>query len=145
MEVIQKKIRISLQTTIENDGDKEVMKATFNGSYLHKGNVEIITYIEHTEGLGEIHNRITIHPNKVNVKRSGMVRMNQQFILEKQTESLYRHPYGNIVMEITTKQITHSTLRDHRAGKVKIVYDVTMNGEMKNHHHLVYTYMEEKY
>src|SRR5690625_5198302 len=110
LEVVQKKIRISLQTIIENNGDKEVLNNAYRGNYIHRGNVEVITYTEHVEGLGETNNRITIHPNKINIKRSGQIKMNQQFIMNKRTETLYRHPFGNMMMEIITKKMMHRPL-----------------------------------
>ena len=144
MGVVRKLIHISLHTTIENNGDKEIIKNTYKGKYVRKGNVEVITYTEITDGFGDINNRITLHPNKVNIKRSGQITMNQQFIVNHRTESLYRHPYGNMTMEIDTKEMTRRSLSSREAGQVRIVYDVHLTGKEISEHFLVLTYTEEK-
>src|SRR5690625_129790 len=128
---------------MESSGDQEERNHTYAGTYMQKGNVEVITYTEIAEGFGEINNRITIRTNRVHIKRSGQVRMNQQFMVNRRTESLYRHPYGNMVMTIHTKQISYRPLSEEKAGYIKMTYDVDIEGQAKKRHFLTMTYMEE--
>ena len=144
MKLVRKNISIELRTVIEDQGEKELSIIKQTGTYVKKENIEVISFIEKANELGNVENLITIRPNKINIKRSGKVEMNQQFIQGKQTECLYRHPYGSFLLEITTKSITHQSLADDKEGKVIIQYDVKLDKEESRHHHLTLTYTEEK-
>ncbi|MEI3612064.1 DUF1934 domain-containing protein [Pseudogracilibacillus sp. SO30301A] len=144
MKLVKKDIAVELRTVIDDRGEKELSIIKQIGNYVKKENIEVISFIEKTNEFGDVENLITIRPNKINIKRSGKVSMNQQFIKGKETECLYRHPYGSFLLEIMTKSITHQSLADDREGKVIIQYDVKVNKEESRYHHLTLTYMEAK-
>ena len=144
MKLVKKDIAIELRTVIDDQGEKELSIIKQVGIYVKKENIEVISFIEKTNEFGDVENLITIRPNKINIKRSGKVSMNQQFIKGKETECLYRHPYGTFLLEIMTKSITHQSLADDQEGKVIIQYDVKVNEEESRNHHLTLTYTEAK-
>lgn len=144
MKLVKKDIAIELRTVIDDQGEKELSIIKQVGIYVKKENIEVISFIEKTNEFGDVENLITIRPNKINIKRSGKVSMNQQFIKGKETECLYRHPYGAFLLEIMTKSITHQSLADDQEGKVIIQYDVKVNEEESRNHHLTLTYTEAK-
>lgn len=142
MELIKKHIAIEIRTVIDDEGEKELTISKQKGNYIKKGSTEVITFTEKTKDFGEVKSILTIQPNKVNLKRSGSVTMNQQFIEGQISECLYRHPYGAFHMEIQT----HSIKKEQKNGdkKIIIMYELKLNGEQTRHHHLTLTYTEEK-
>ena len=80
----------------------------------------------------------------MNIKRTGSIGMNQQFIPGKKTESRYRHPYGSFHMEIFTRSMEHQSLSKDHEGSVIVEYDATLNGQQIRSHHLTLIYSEEK-
>jgi|SRR5690625_4082892 len=139
MGLIKKKIHVELRTVIDDDGEKELSIIKQNGEYVTKGKLEVVTFTDKSD-VGEVNNFITIQAKKVNIKRTGNISMNQQFIEGKKTECLYRHPYGSFHLEINTLSITHEKLRNNKDGRVIIEYDMKINGEQSRYHHLTLTY-----
>lgn len=135
----KKNVKVELRTVIDDNGEKELSVIKQSGKYFKKNNLEVITYLDKTD-FGEVNNLITIQDDKINIKRSGKIKMNQQFIAGKITECLYRHPYGTFHFEIYTISITCETLEDGLDGKVIIEYEAKINGQQTRHHHLTLIY-----
>lgn len=144
MKTNQKKVLIELRTVIDDQGEKELSIIKQKGNYYKKDDMEVITFVDEMTDVGRIEHFITIRTGKVNIKRSGSIMMNQQFIPSRKTDSIYRHPYGSFHMEIFTKLIRHQQLSAEREGSVEIEYDATLNGEQVRKHHLMLIYTEEK-
>lgn len=145
MNLDRKRVNVELRTVIDDEGRKELSIIKQKGMYMANDRVEVITFTEETEDFGSIKNVITIYPNKVTIKRMGLIRMVQQFVVGEKYECLYRHPYGSFLMEIDTKSIEHKQLRrTDGAGIVCIEYDARMDRNTTRYHHLTLTYTEEK-
>lgn len=129
-------VTIHLQMVIEDNGQKETSTSTYSGNYYRNNNMDVISYEEKTEDNHRIKSLITIQPEKVNIKRSGDISMNQQFRSKKVTENVYTHPYGNIHMETFTKSIFYQELDDKQDGKLKLEYQVKLNGQQERYHTL---------
>lgn len=142
MRVEKKNVTIELRSVIDDAGEKELYIVKQQGHYYKRNNMEVLTYKEEVEDEGDINNLITITPDKVNINRSGVFSMNQQFLLQQKSECLYQHPHGNIHMSINTKSITHESINNHETGRLIITYEATLNGQVKRDHHLTLTYYE---
>lgn len=139
----EKIIKVELRTVIDRDGDKEMSIVKQKGEYMRKASIEIITFTENHEDIGEVRNYITVQEDKVTIKRSGAVTMNQQFKEGERDECLYRHPHGSLHLDTLTKTLTKRRLAGDAPGEVIIVYDTIVNGIESQAHHLTLTYMEE--
>lgn len=144
MKLNKKRVLIELRTVIDDQGEKELSIIKQKGYFRKKGNIELITFVDEMTDVGRIEHFITIRADKINIKRSGSIAMNQQFILGRKTESLYRHPYGSFHMEIFTKSMKHKPFSEDGEGSVLIEYDAKLNGEQIRKHHLTLIYTEEK-
>lgn len=139
----EKMIEVELRTVIDRDGEKEMSIVKQTGEYMRKRSIEIITYTEKREDIGDVRNYITIQDDKVTIKRSGAISMNQQFEVGKRSESLYRHPYGSLHFDIRTESLEMNRLAGDAPGEVIIVYKAVINGIEEQGHHLTLTYLEE--
>lgn len=144
MKLERKNIIVELRTEIDDEGDKERSIIKQIGKYAKKDKLEVISFTEDIEDFGKVNNLITIQSNKVNIKRSGTITMNQQFIEGKRTECFYRHPYGSFLLEMETRSITHKPLVNGEKGSVMMEYKATVNEGQRRHHKLELTYMEEE-
>lgn len=137
---MEKQVRIQLQMEIEDDGLIEKSTSSQVGKYYQKGNVDVLTFEEKTEDNQSIKSLITIYPEKVNIKRTGYVTMNQQFRSESVTENVYKHPHGHIHMETYTKSIRYQALEGKEEGQLHIHYTVKLNGQDERNHSLRLNY-----
>lgn len=139
----EKVIDVELRTVIDRNGDKEMSIIKQPAEYMRKHSIEIITFTEKREDIGSIRNYITIQDERVTIKRSGAISINQQFEVGKRSESLYRHPYGSLHFDIRTKTLHIKRLSEGEPGEIVITYDATINGIEEQAHHLTLTYTEE--
>ncbi len=142
MELIKKNVAIEIRTVIEDDGEKELTITKQKGNYIKKEQTEVITFVEKTQDFAEVKSLITIQPDKINLKRSGSITMNQQFVEGSTSECLYRHPYGAFRMEITTESIKREVIGEE--NKIIIIYEIELDDGHIRNHHLTLTFTEEK-
>ena len=135
-------VAVEMRSVIEEQGEKELIVNKHTASYTKRDQIEVIRFTEDTEGFGKVNHMITIYPDKVNVNRSGSVKMNQKFLEGALSECLYRHPYGAFRIEYYTKSITRK--RSDQTTEINIIYDSEMEEGHQRHHHLTLTYTEEK-
>lgn len=135
-------VRIEMNTVIRDDDTMDHIKNTFKGTVTKNDRMTVITYREQLERDQYVDTLMTITDEKVNVKRSGAVSMNQSFIEQALTECLYTHPHGKMHMETFTTSSKHIT--SDVGGKVALVYEVKLNGQEFRQHELELTYEKEE-
>jgi len=136
MEVNPKRVAVELQTAIEDDGQKEYNTVRGTGHLYQKETMDVLTYRETTEDGSTINNMLSIHTDKVTVKRTGLVSMHQQFCEKQTSENVFQHPHGNIHMETFTNAINYQTLSGQQNGRLTIDYTVKLNGQDEREHQL---------
>lgn len=136
-------VDIELRTVIDRNGEKEMSIVKQTGEYIKKNEVEILTFTEQRDDIGSIRNYITIQNNRVTIRRSGAISMNQKFEVGKKSESLYRHPYGTLHFQIETKTLKRKKRMKHKLGEIVITYKAVINGIEEQNHHLTLTFMKE--
>lgn len=144
MKIKRKDVIIELRSVIDDAGEKELHIVKQSGRYYKRDGIEVLTYTEEVEDDGKINNLITMTEDKVNINRSGVFTVNQQFLLNKKSESLYQHPHGNIHMSIKTSSITHRSILENEKGQLIVKYEAILNGQIKRDHYLTLTYYEEE-
>lgn len=135
-------VAVEMRSVIEEQGEKELIVDKHTASYTKRDQIEVIRFTDDKTDFGEVNHMITIHPDKVNVSRTGSVRMNQKFVEGALSECLYRHPYGAFRIEYYTKSLTMK--RSEQSTEINIIYDSEMEEGHKRRHHLTLTYTEEK-
>jgi uncharacterized beta-barrel protein YwiB (DUF1934 family) len=140
---MEQQVRVELHMVIDDNGQKESTTSKQSGKYFKKQNIDVLTFEEKTEDNYVIKNLITIQPEKVSIKRSGLVSMNQQFRTNHITENVYTHPHGHIHMETYTKSIRYQVGDQFSEGLLHIDYTVKLNGQDERNHALTLTYKKE--
>lgn len=135
-------VRIKLDTLIRDEQTMDRITNSFKGTLVEKGGTAVITYREQLEDGHYVDTFMTITDDKINVKRSGTVSMNQAFIENERTECVYTHPHGTMHMETFTKERVHE--QTATGGKITVLYEVKLNGQDERHHELVLTYAKEE-
>src|SRR5699024_9658934 len=115
MGLIKKEVQIELRTVIDDQGDKEMSIVKQTGKYTATEDREVLVFKEQTE-VGDIRNFITLQNGKFTLKRSGAVSMNQRLIQGQETVCIYRHPYGNILIDAKTISMSYERLTDGTPG-----------------------------
>ncbi|MDY0394265.1 DUF1934 domain-containing protein [Virgibacillus halophilus] len=138
-----KNVIVSLQTIIDDNGQMEHHATTQQGAFTRKGQLDVLIFDEQIDKeLPPVRNLMTIQKNKVNVKRTGSVNMNQQFVLGKNTENVYTHPHGSLHMQTYTRKIDYN-LQSAGNGELTIEYSVKLNGQEERGHQLKLQFKEE--
>lgn len=143
MNPVNKKVAIELRTTIDDNGQMEYNTINQRGNFYKRNELDVLTYEEKSDGQGVIKNLITIQADRVSIKRSGNVTMNQKFRTNHTTENVFQHPHGNIHMETYTTSISYKTSTYNDEGELAIFYTVRLNGQEERNHELVLTYKED--
>ncbi|WP_047980914.1 DUF1934 domain-containing protein [Ornithinibacillus contaminans] len=140
---MEQQVRIELQTVIQDNGQQEKSTTRQLGHYYQKNAIDVLSFEEKHEDAGIIKNFITIQPDKVSIKRSGLISMTQHFRANQRTENVYTHPHGHLHMETYTKAIRYQSLEDGTEGRLHIIYTVKLNGQDERNHELTLTYNKE--
>lgn len=139
----KQKVIIKLQSTIGEGNEEEQHSIKQVGYFFNRNKLDVITFTEETDDAQNIHHFLSIYPNKVNIKRSGAVQMNQQFQVNQATECMLQLPHGNIHMETYTHSIKYESIRNKNVGKLDMTYSVKLNGQTERRHQLRVTYHKE--
>ncbi|MHA6250645.1 YwiB family protein [Oceanobacillus sp. CAU 1775] len=137
----QVSIRLKMKIVDAGETEKNEVKAV--GIFQQRNNLAALTYSEEIDGYGEANTFITMQQEKVSIKRTGVVTMQQNFRLNQLTENVYRHPHGNILMETFTDEIHYSPPTKADAGRLEMNYTVKLNGEDERKHTLELEFVEE--
>src|SRR5690625_2805271 len=137
-----KQVSIQLHTRIEDQGNVESNHVKQTGQFFKRNNMDVLVYEEELEEGAIIKNLVTIQADKVNIKRSGTIAMNQQFRDTQITETHYEHPHGAFHMETYTQKVTYESLETNRQGRLAIDYTVKLNGMNERKHLLELIYKE---
>lgn len=140
----RQKVFIDLQSTIDDNGEKEHHLIKEVGYFFNRDELDVIRFSEKTEDGYIVDHLLSIYPNKVNIKRSGLIEMNQVFILNEMTEGMMQLPYGRIFMETFTQSFTYESLMTHTKGKLLLYYDMILNGKEIRKHRLQLHYSKEE-
>ncbi|MDY0404529.1 DUF1934 domain-containing protein [Virgibacillus sp. 179-BFC.A HS] len=139
-----RRVKITLQTMIDDHGQLERHATSETGDFVRKGQLDVLTFDETLDSqIPPVRNMITIQKEKVNIKRSGPVTMNQQFLLHQHTENVYMHPHGSLHMETHTEKMHYHVNHSPFEGKLTIAYTVKLNGSEKRAHKLMLHFKEE--
>src|SRR5690625_150400 len=105
--MIQKKVGVELRSVIDRYEEKEMSITKQSGEYIAKNELEIIKFTEEREDLGTVNHVMMISPYKVTIRRTGSIRLMQSFEVGKKHSSVYHHPFGTMMIEIETKQLSY--------------------------------------
>lgn len=114
-----------------NELDKEnVVEFITPGTISTVGNTTNISYDETAiSGMEGCKTNLTIKPGKVTMTRSGenLEETVMEFEKGKRYHGLYSTPFGNIVMELLTNEVT-GLMQEDDAQKLSIDYDISLKG-----------------
>src|SRR5690625_3586971 len=116
------KVTIKLNTTIDDQGEMEYNTVEESGQFFRRGEVDVLIYEEEIEEGAHIRNLITIKQDKVNIKRTGPITMNQQFLLNQKTETHYQLPQRQLHKENFTKSVTYESATTNCQCRLTISY-----------------------
>jgi uncharacterized beta-barrel protein YwiB (DUF1934 family) len=143
MKVLHKDVQIILCTTIVDQGETEENELIHTGRFYRNHTFDVLQFDEELEENVTVRNMITLQKEKVTIKRSGAVSMNQKFQVNNITENVYHHPHGTIHMETFTGHMHYQPLDDIRDGHLEISYYVKLNGQENRKQDLTLIFKEE--
>lgn len=102
------------------------------GTYYEKNEVHYLFYEEMMEGYDEpVRNMISIEPDRVLLKKSGIVATYMEFLPKTRTQTWYSTPFGKMDMDIYTQRIRIRESEEELA--VDIRYHLGLMGDERNH------------
>lgn len=144
MELMKRNVYIQLDTKIEEQGQQtDSITQGYRGIAYRKGKLDVLLFTDEQNEFGSIRNFITIQKDKMAVKRSGAVSMQQIFLVGQKTECMYHHPYGRFLFEIVTERIDVAYSEGHTLSEVMVKYKMLTHDVVSNYT-LTLAIMEEK-
>ncbi|ASK62047.1 hypothetical protein CFK37_07680 [Virgibacillus phasianinus] len=126
----------TLQMKITDGKEIEDTTTHFTGDFYHREKMDVLTFQEENDDDLSIKNLITIHNDKVSIKRTGDITMHQQFRVNQITEDVFKHPHVNIHMETYTNKLKYQAPINNDSGKLSISFTVKLDGQEEREHQL---------
>src|SRR5699024_195648 len=123
----KKQVMIKLKTMINDQGQVETIRTEEKGILIQRPMRDVLLYDEVADEGGQISNLITLQADRVSIKRSGLISMHQQFVVNQISETMYEHPHGTFHLETFTKRINYETAQEQISGRLDIDYTVSLN------------------
>ncbi|WP_066176049.1 DUF1934 domain-containing protein [Bacillus marinisedimentorum] len=138
-------VTVRLVTEITEQQRKDEKITMESDGYLHeKAGGIYLTYEETMEGTGSVKTIVKMKNEEVTILRSGAVSMRQQFRQGEETAGHYNSPYGPMEMMTKTHHIESNWHEQPAEGKLKLYYQLSMQGERIGIHRLTITFQENK-
>jgi uncharacterized beta-barrel protein YwiB (DUF1934 family) len=129
----QMPVKIKVNTTIWNNGEKETFELTTFGRYYEKNNSFFLQYEEVMEE-GTVKSIVKVSENETLILRSGAVNMRMVFELNKKHAGRYETPFGTMGISTRTKRLAHDITE--QKGAIDILYELHMQGSIAGTYHL---------
>lgn len=137
----QKPIKIKVNTTIWNNGEKETFELSTFGRYYEKNDAFYLQYEEVMEE-GSINSIVKISTDETLILRSGAVSMRMVFEKNKKRLGRYETPFGTMGISTRTNRLAYNI--EDTAGNLDILYELHMQGALAGTYHLEIQFKEEK-
>lgn len=123
-----KDVLISVKGTQLMGEENDTIEIITSGTWYEKNGKQYLIYEEAIGDTEELtHNTVKISPDKVEVKKKGLVESQMTFECGKKTMANYLTPVGLIVLGLTTSAMEVSA--EENSLRLSITYSLEMNGE----------------
>lgn len=94
------------------------------------GDGEIVLEYQESEltGMEGTNTRFTVHPDEVELTRTGMVESRMLFQRGKRNSSLYETPWGTMMVDVATTRLAHRL--NERGGVMEIGFTIAVNHQV---------------
>lgn len=99
------KVQIIIEGTQSEDPDSTIITTAHGSYHLTKGWHYVLYEEQQGEGVAVTKNIIKLQPDRVELMKKGLRLSQMIFDRKERTQTLYVTPYGDIPMEIETKEI----------------------------------------
>lgn len=136
-------VLIRLESLQTQGGETERVEQDLTGTLLLLEQGWALSYRETAaSGLGETQTTLTAAPGKVILTREGETACRMVFREGRRTLADYRTPYGKFDLEILTRRV--SACLEGAAGRVELVYSLSLGGGEPGETRLTLTFREEE-
>ena len=119
-------VLVSITGTQMTDAGPEAVEMITTGDYFWKNGKHYVIYDEIVEGFeGNIHNTVKITPEKMDIRKQGVIGAHMVFEQDKKKQTRYATPMGEMLVEIATSQIQLEEQED--SLKVSVDYSLGIN------------------
>lgn len=139
--VEQNPVKVTVTTAIQDGEQQEAFELTTFGRYYKKGRSSYLQYDETMEE-GLVHTTVKAAENEVLILRSGAIKMRLHLSQDKKTPGNYHSPYGLLQTEADTREV--DIAMDSSNGRIKVLYDLAIQGAHAGTYHMNIDYKEER-
>ena len=110
--------------------EPEVTELITEGTMTIGDGGEIVLEYKETEltGMEGTNTRFIVHPDAVELTRTGMVESRMLFQRGKRNSSLYETPWGTMMVDVSTTQLAHRL--GERGGVMEIGFTIAVNHQV---------------
>lgn len=130
-------VSIQLKTEVSQGGEKKEFFFDLDGQIVKIGDTLYIRYKEKQEDGEEVPVTVKVEPDgKIQIIRSGDLRMRLKFGYRERLETSYRTPYGLFQITTYTHNLRFSLKDQPVSGSIIIDYDLYSQSEKVGEYHL---------
>ncbi|MDX5475839.1 MAG: DUF1934 domain-containing protein [Bacillaceae bacterium] len=137
-------IKISFQSEIVHEGQKERVSYKTKGQYYIKGNQTFLVFSERQKDIGKVNVIYKLSNDEIWVGRSGAVKMRQSYKLGEQTAGVYESDLGIFHLDIDTKKIFIMKDDQKHRGSIQLKYDLSVQNQQAGQYTISIQYEEAK-
>ncbi|WP_350343580.1 DUF1934 domain-containing protein [Proteinivorax tanatarense] len=125
-------INLIISSSQNNEGERSNIQVDAKGKLYTKSGTDYIVYDEpEGTGLDGTTTTVKVKEGKVTLIRSGMTNMKQIFFPGEKTESIYKTPYGNFLVEVDAQNV--EVQKFDNEIKIYLEYNLRVAGESVGH------------
>ena len=140
---VQMAVKITVNTTITNDSEKETYELITFGQYIQKTSSVFLRYDELMEE-GSAKTVVKVSNQEGSIVRNGAVEIRLPFQMNKTLVGSYKTPYGVLDMETSTTGIRHEFDDVLKKGLINIFYDLKVQGNHAGTYQVSITFEEDE-
>lgn len=108
--------------------DAQEIESIYKGTYYQKNDCHYVLFEEIMEGFTQVSkNRLTFKPGYLHLRKRGPATVDMEFQPQKESNTCYTTPYGDIMMGILTKRVEVSDTEEEIS--IEADYDLSANYE----------------
>ncbi|WP_338471071.1 DUF1934 domain-containing protein [Niallia sp. XMNu-256] len=136
-------VKITVNTTIHNEDEKETYELITFGHFYQKTNSAYLRYEEILEE-GTIKTLVKISGDEGSLLRTGAIKMRIPFQKNKRMTGNYETPYGILELSTATSRIHQSFDEEAKKGEFDLLYRLTMQGSDAGTYQLTIRFEEDQ-
>jgi len=116
------------------EGETSCIETVAEGRHYYKGGKHYVLYDDQMTDTGEVSTVLKIEPAAMVLLRSGAICQEQRFVVNEESISEYRTPFGSLQMAVRTEKL--DVVYGSVTGNIDVIYAMSIDGQVQSQNEL---------